>query len=82
MKNTRRASMSRTNGDNCVLVLVSVDVSRKEQGNHKSVISLLTQKKPTDDLTATSNSDYKSVHTDDDELDYLLTWNLSTTDDE
>ena len=71
--------MSRTKGENRDLVSVSVDGSHEEQGKHTSVISLLPQINPTVYLTATYNSNHKSVHTYDDEEDDLPTWNLSST---
>ena len=61
----QRATISRSNVENLELVSVSVDESHKEQGKHKALKYLLRQKNPTVDLTATSNYDHKSVHTDD-----------------
>ena len=73
--------MSRTNGENRGLISVSVDGSQEDQVNHKVVRSLLPQNNLTVDLTATSNSEHNSVHTDDDDEYYLPTWILSTTYD-
>ena len=70
------------NGGSSYLVSVSVDGSYEDQGKHKAVKSLVPLNNPTVDLTATSNSDHKSVHTNDDQEDNLLTWNLITNDGE
>ena len=50
--------MSRTDEENFDLVSVSAYVSHEDKGHHKEVRSLLTQKNPTVDLTATLNSNH------------------------
>ena len=82
MKKKQIPSISRAYGYNCDFVSVSIDGSHLDQGQHKPVISLLPQKNPTVDLTATSNSDHYSLDKDYDKEDDLPTQKLSTTDDE
>ena len=76
-----RASISRIEGENRDLVLVSVDVSHEELGRHKEVMYLLPQK-DTVYLTDISNYEHYSVDINDDEEDDFQKYQLSTTYDE
>ena len=75
----RRLSMSRRDEFNNDLVYISVDRSHEDLGWHKGIYFVVVPKRPTVDLTATSNYELFLVDTNDEKY---LNYQLSSTDDE
>ena len=78
-KKKRRLSMSRRDEFNSDLVYVSVDGSHRDLGRHKGIYFVVVPKRPTVDLTATSDYDLFLVDTNDEKYQ---NYQLSTADDE
>ena len=71
--------MSRRDEFNNDLVYISVDGSHEDLGWHKGIYFVVVPKRPTVDLTATSNSELFLVDTNDEKYQ---NYELRTTDDE